>query len=191
MVAAESQDEPPSYIVLEGNRRVSALKALRDPTIVPGHEAEVRSLLKRYAVEAENLPERIRVIVVPDRGTAAPPRCLIAHWHLQEAVEPRPTSNLLLLTRGRAERFMKMAVMRRFLAAAPFIDRILQQDAASDDLAMSAFEYAYRSKDIAAAIEAEFDRDGMLLPRSSTPEKIASKLPKKKLGALEYLVVRV
>ncbi|WP_280464261.1 hypothetical protein [Nocardia cyriacigeorgica] len=28
VIAAESRDEPPSYIVLEGNRRVSALKAL-------------------------------------------------------------------------------------------------------------------------------------------------------------------
>jgi hypothetical protein len=30
------------YTVLEGNRRVSALKALQDPTIVPGHALCVR-----------------------------------------------------------------------------------------------------------------------------------------------------
>ncbi len=66
-----SADKPP-YIVLEGNRRVSALKALQDPSVVPGHETELRALLKRYAVEAENLPKRIRVLVAPDRATAAP-----------------------------------------------------------------------------------------------------------------------
>lgn len=85
-------------------------------------------------------------------------------------------------------RFMKMAVMRRFVAGAPFSDHSLRQYAASDALSMSAFEYAYRSKDIATAIGAEFDKDGLLLPRSSTPERIVAKLPRKKLNTLEYLV---
>lgn len=203
VIAASAQDKLPSYIVLEGNRRVSALKALHDPTIVPGHEAEVNSLLKRYAVEAENLPERIRVIVAPNRATAAPH---VARLHTgiskkrwsrdQQAtfyyslVDDQTTVEDVKARYPDVEvaRFMKMAVMRRFLAAVPFSDHSLRQYAASDDLAMSAFEYAYRSKDIAAAIGVEFDRDGMLLPRSSTPEKIASKLPSKKLGALEHLV---
>jgi len=70
VITTSSQDE--SYTVLEGNRRVSALKALHEPGIVPGHEAEIRSLLKRYALEADSLPDRIRVIVAPDRATAAP-----------------------------------------------------------------------------------------------------------------------
>ena len=34
-----------SYVVLEGNRRVSALKALRDPGLAPGHEAKVRQFV--------------------------------------------------------------------------------------------------------------------------------------------------
>lgn len=135
VIAAESRDEPPSYIVLEGNRRVSALKALYDPTIVPGHEAEVRSLLKRYAVEAENLPERIRVIVATDRATAAPH---VARLHTgiskkrwsrdQQAtfyyslVDDQTTVEDVKAQYPDVEvaRFMKMAVMRRFLAAAPF-----------------------------------------------------------------------
>ena len=191
------------YTVLEGNRRVSALKALQDPTIVPGHEAEIRALLKRYAVEAENLPERIRVIVAPDRATAAPH---VARLHTgiskrrwsrdQQAtfyyslVDEQTTVDDVKAQYPDVEvaRFMRMAVMRRFLSAAPFSDHTLRQYAASDDLAMSAFEYAYRSKEIASAIGVEFDKDGMLLPRASTPEKIAVKLTKKKLNALEYLV---
>ena len=35
-------DDPGGYVVLEGNRRVSALKALLDPTVIPGHDAEDR-----------------------------------------------------------------------------------------------------------------------------------------------------
>lgn len=199
--SAESASSP--YTVLEGNRRVSALKALHDPTLVPGHETEIRALLKRYAVEAQNLPDRIRVIVAPDRSTAAPH---VARLHTgiskrrwsrdQQAtfyyslLDDQTTVDDVKAQYPDVDvvRFIKMAVMRRFLAAAPFSDHSLRQYAASDDLRMSVFEYAYRNKDIAAAIGAEFDIDGQLLPRSSTPEKIASKLPKTKLNALEYLV---
>lgn len=201
VITTSSQGE--SYTVLEGNRRVSALKALHEPGIVPGHEIEIRSLLKRYALEADSLPGRIRVIVAPDRATAAPH---IARLHtgiskkrwsrdqqatfyysllddqttIDDVKAQYPDVNVV--------RFMKMAVMRRFLAAAPFPDRSLRQYAASDDLTMSVFEYAYRNKDIAAAIGVEFDKNGMLLPRSSSPEKVASKLPKEKLNALQYLI---
>lgn len=202
IVTSASADGSP-YTVLEGNRRVSALKALQDPTIVPGHETELRALLKRYAVEAENLPERIRVIVAPDRATAAPH---VARLHTgiskrrwsrdQQAtfyyslVDEQTTVDDVKAQYPDVEvaRFMRMAVMRRFLNAAPFSDHTLRQYAAGDDLAMSAFEYAYRSKDIVSAIGVEFDKDGLLLPRTSTPEKIAAKLTKKKLSALEYLV---
>ena len=203
VISASAQDDGPPYIVLEGNRRVSALKVLHDPTIVPGHEAEIRSLLKRYAVEAKNLPERIRVIVAPDRATAAPH---VARLHTgiskkrwsrdQQAtfyyslVDDQTTVEDVRAQYPDVDvvRFMKMAVMRRFLSAAPFSDHSLRPYAASDDLAMSAFEYAYRNKDIAAEIGVEFDSDGLLLPRTSTPEKIALQLPTKQLGALEYWV---
>ncbi len=203
VISASTSGDGPPYTVLEGNRRVSALKSLRDPTIVPGHEAEIRALLKRYAVEAENLPERIRVIVAPDRATAAPH---VARLHTgiskrrwsrdQQAtfyyslIDEQTTVDDVKAQYPDVEvaRFIRMAVMRRFLSAAPFSDHTLRQYAASDDLKMSAFEYAYRSKEIASAIGVEFDKDGMLLPRVSTPEKIAAKLTKEKLSALEYLV---
>jgi hypothetical protein len=38
-------EESGEHVVLEGNRRVSALKAIRNPGLVPHHEAEVRALL--------------------------------------------------------------------------------------------------------------------------------------------------
>jgi hypothetical protein len=204
IVVSESlKSEGPPYIVLEGNRRVSALKALHDPGLVPGHESELRSLLKRYALEAQDLPDRIRVLVAPDRATAAP---RVARLHTgipkkrwtrdQQATfyyslldDQTTVDDVKALYPGvDIVRFIKMAVMRRAVASALFSDHSLREYAASDHLAMSVFEYAYRNQDIADAIGAKFDKDGQLLPRSSTPEKIGARLPKKKLDALEYLV---
>ena len=54
------------YIVLEGNRHVSALKALHDPNIVPASAEAVRTLLRRYATEAQD-QAAIRVLEAPDR----------------------------------------------------------------------------------------------------------------------------
>lgn len=203
VISGSSESAGPPYTVLEGNRRVSALKALSDPELVPGHENEIRALLKRYAVEAQNLPDRIRVIVAPDRSTAAPH---VARLHTgiskrrwsrdQQAtfyyslLDDQTTIDDIKAQYPDVDvvRFIKMAVMRRFLAAVPFSDHSLRQYAASDDLRMSVFEYAYRNKAIAAAIGAEFDSDGQLLPKSSTPERIASRLRSAQLDAVEYLV---
>lgn len=191
------------YVVLEGNRRVSALKALHDPSIVPAHEHEVRALLRRYELEAQDLPKFIRVIVVRDRETAAP---YLARLHTglskrrwsrdQQAtfyyslLDANTTVDDIKMQYPDVEvvRFIKMAVMRKFLAALHFSDQSLQSYAASDDLKMSAFEYAYRHKDIAAAIGVEFDREGYLIPRTCTPEQIASALPPHQLAAVEYLL---
>lgn len=192
-----------SFVVLEGNRRVSALKALEDPTIVPAHEAEVRTLLKRYAVEAAELPTVIRVIVATDRDTAAPH---IARLHSglskrgwsrdQQAtfyysllngtttvddIKARyPDENVV--------RFIKMAVMRRFLAAVKFTDKSLHDYVTGPDLAMSAFEYAYRPKEIAAAIGVAFSKDGFLEPTTKTIDKVAGGLTKDQRAAVEYLM---
>lgn len=191
------------YVVLEGNRRVSALKALHDPAIVPAHEHEMRALLRRYQLEAQDLPKFIRVIVVRDRETAAP---YLARLHTglskrRWSRDQQATFYYSLLDADttvddvktqypdvEVVRFIKMAVMRKFLAALHFSDHSLQTYAASDDLKMSAFEYAYRHKDIAAAIGVEFDREGHLIPRTSTPEQIASALPPHQLAAVEYLL---
>ncbi|WP_461164464.1 hypothetical protein [Arthrobacter sp. R4-81] len=203
VIAEEGGSGKTSYIVLEGNRRVSALKALNDPTLIPGHEQDVRTLLKRYAVEAQNLPKRIRVLVATDRVMAAPH---IARLHTGLSKKPwsldqQATFYYSLLddettVEGikaqypgvNVVRFIKMAVMRRFLAAAPFSDHSLRQYAASDDLRMSAFEYAYRNKDIASSIGVAFNKDGSLVPASLPAEKVAATLMTRNLGALEFLL---
>ncbi len=191
------------YVVLEGNRRVSALKALHDPGIVPSHTTEIQALLKRYATEAENLPVRIRVLVAPDRDTARPHVARL-HTGLSKRRWSRDQQatfyySLLDATTTVGDirrmypgadvpRFMRMAVVRRFLAAAAFKDKSLHDYVSDGALTMSAFEYAYRRDDIADAIGIHFAKDGLLLPSGSTPEEIAAALTLKQRSALEHLV---
>jgi len=65
--------EDGANVILEGNRRVSALKALWDPTLVPACEQQLRQMLKHHATEAISLPESIRVMVVSLRSRARRP----------------------------------------------------------------------------------------------------------------------
>lgn len=86
-----------------------------------------------------------------------------------------------------------MAAVRRFLVNAKFSDKSLRVwvsgGGGPDDgeLKMSAFEHAYKVKDIAAAIGVSFDGDGMLEPRSKTPERVGKALGGEQLAALEHL----
>lgn len=202
-------DDDGGFVVLEGNRRVSALKALLRPEVVPGHEAEVQGLLKRFAVEAERLPTRIRVMVAESRSQVAP---RIARLHSGRSKRPwsldqqatyyyslldastTPEDLRALYPDVNVNRFLKMAAVRRFVASARFTDRSLRSWVSGrggphdGELKMSAFEYAYKVKEIATAIGLSFDRDGLLEPRSKTPEQIGKALQGHQLVALEYLV---
>ena len=190
------------FVVLEGNRRVSALKAMLDPTIVPSHQAEISGLLKRFAVEAQDLPARIRIMVAPDREHAAP---YIARLHTGDSKKRWTLDQQanyyysLLASMTAAEvkasyldvnvpRLLKMGVMRRFVSHAPFADKSLRTYAKSGDLKMSSFEYAFKMKDIADEIGVSFGSDGLLVPAGTKPDQAAKGLPAKKLAALEVLL---
>ncbi len=193
------------FTVLEGNRRVSALKALHNPRLVPAHEKEISALLKRYAVEALDLPTTIRVIVAPDRSTAAPH---IARLHTtlpkkrwsrdQQAnfyfslIEPGITVEDIKAEYSGVDvpRFIKMAVMRRFLAGVRFSDSSLHDYVVSDSLKMSALEYAYRPKEIAGRFGVSFDKNGFLLPIDSHPQDVGAVLSGGELAVLELLIAR-
>ncbi|EGD43167.1 hypothetical protein NBCG_02521 [Nocardioidaceae bacterium Broad-1] len=198
------EDDDGSYIVLEGNRRVSALKGLLDPTEVPSHARELQALLKRYAVEAEDLPKAIRVLIAPSREDASPH---IARLHTtvpkkRWSRDQQANYYYSLLGAGltvdqiKADypdvdvvRFVKMAEMRRFLSGIEYKDASLRDYVTGADLTMSVFEYAYRNADIGAAIGVSFDRDGRLRPTAMRPEAIAAELPELQRAAVEYLMV--
>lgn len=197
-------DDDAGFVVLEGNRRVSALKGLLDPDSVPSHAHDLRALLKRYAVEAEDLPKSIRVLVAPSREAAKPH---IARLHTtvpkkRWSRDQQANYYYSLLGSGitvdniKADypdvdvvRFIKMAEMRRFLSGVTYQDPSLRDYVIGAGLAMSAFEYAYRNADISAAIGSSFDGDGRLRPTSQRPEVIASGLTRQQRAAIEYLMV--
>lgn len=198
VVVKESQ----RHVVLEGNRRVSALKAIKKPDLVPEHEHEVQELLTRYAAEAADMPTKIRVIVAPSREVARPH---IARLHTglskrswsrdQQAryydslLGPGVTVDDLkaLYPSVDVVRFLRMVQMRHFLDGVKYKDRSLREFVRSDKLAMSAFEYAYRPKAIAAAMGAVFDGH-RLTPTHKNPETIAATLTPVQRAAVEYLM---
>lgn len=189
-------------VVLEGNRRVSALKVLQDPSLVPSHEREVRSLLRRFGTEAQNLPRRIRVLET-SRDTAARHVARL-HTGLSKrrwSLDQQATFYYSLLDAKttvddvRAQypgvtipRFIRMASVRRFLSAVRFEDHSLRDYAKSSELRMSSFEYAYRRDEIAAAVGIQFTTDGLLYPSTAKPEEIAGRISAQQFAALEFLV---
>lgn len=183
-------EEGDRLIILEGNRRLSALRALLDPSLVPSHQTELDRLLRRYAPEAADLPEKIRVMRFPDREVAAP---VLARLHIGESkkawsLDEQAKFVLAQLTDGvTAEalkeqlpaikdvvRLIRMGHVREMLKDVTFDDPALGEYAASDRLAMSSFEYAYRNSEIQAAIGIAFDDNGNLISRPSTTMHVAA-----------------
>lgn len=195
--------EDGAFVVLEGNRRVSALKAIANPAITPTHRSEVEELRTRYATEVPSMPTKIRVIVAPDRDA---PRKHIARLHTgvpkkrwsrdQQAnyyyslLGPNVTVKDLKALYPDVEvvRFLRMVAMRRFLSGVKFKDKALRDYVVSAALTMSSFEYAYRNAAIAASIGVRFDADGRIEPARRKPERIGASLPTDVRDALEYLM---
>ena len=192
-----------AYVVLEGNRRVSALKAIASPAIVPDHQAQVEELRTRYATEVGNMPQKIRVLEVPSRAAA---RKQIARLHTgvskkrwtrdQQAnyyvslLRPGVTASDLKALYPDVDiiRFLRMYAVRQFLSGAKFKDRGLRDYVKSADLAMSSFEYAYRNAAIAGAVGVRFNQDGKIEPARKKPKTVGATLPEREREALEYLV---
>lgn len=177
-------EENNRLIILEGNRRLSALRALLDPSLVPSHQTELGRLLRRYAPEAADLPEKIRVMRFPDREAAAP---VLARLHIGESkkawsLDEQASFVLAQLTDGvTAEalkeqlpaikdvvRLIRMGRVRKMLQGITFGDPALEEFAVGDRLAMSSFEYAYRNAEIQSAIGIAFDDHGNLTSHPST-----------------------
>lgn len=181
--------EDGNYVIVEGNRRLTALRTLLDPAIAPSKEAAIRRLLKRYSVEAANLPNRIRVMVLPDRAAVAP---VLARLHIGESkkawnLDEQAKFVFAQLNDGLSVqqlkdtlpaikdvvRLVRMGRMREVLRSANYADPAVG-DYAANKLTMSAFEYGYRNSLIQFAIGIKFDRDGNLVSRPSTEAEFAA-----------------
>lgn len=195
------------YLVLEGNRRVSALKALQDPELAVGQQQAVKRLLKRFAAEVPNLPTRIRVLVTPDRRTAEPH---IARLHTTTSKkkwtrDQQATFYYSLLNgsttvadikawypgvRG-IPGYIKRAAMRRFLGGVQFVDPSLRSYVVGNDLKMTVLERAYARPEIASALGISFSEDGLLEPVAKKPDVIGRELAEHHRQAVEYLVTEI
>jgi hypothetical protein len=182
-------EENGRYVVLEANRRVSALRALRDPSLVPNHRDSLEQLIRRHQTDADELPSEIYVTVYPDRASASP---VLARQHIGEdkkrwGLDEQAKFVLAQLTGGadvktlRATltgikdvvRLVRMGRVRQALKDTGFIDTTLVAYATGAELKMSAFEYAYRDRSIRPLLGFEFNDDGDVISRPQTPGQIA------------------
>lgn len=200
-------EDPPGssqFLVLEGNRRVSALKALQDPGLAGVQQQAVERFLTRFAAEVSNLPTTIRVLVAPDRKTAAPH---IARLHTttskkkwtpdQQATfyyslldDSTTVADIKAQYPGEKDipKFIRRAAVRRFLSGVRFDDPSLHDYAVSNDLKMTVLERAYMRPEIAASLGLSFTKDGLLEPTTKKPESIGQELPGQHRRAVEYLI---
>lgn len=182
-------EEGGRYVVLEANRRVSALRALRHPSLVPNHRHQLDTLLKRHQADADDLPDEIYVTIYPDRQTAAP---VLAREHIGEdkkrwGLDEQAKFVLAQLVGGAdvktlkatltgikdVVRLARMGRVREALLSTRFTDPEVERYATGPDLKMSAFEYAYRDRLIRPLLGFEFDDEGNVVSRPATTEQIA------------------
>ena len=178
------------YVVLEGNRRVTALRALLDPSAAPGSQAEIERLLKKNALEAENLPTTIRVMVCEKREDAAR---ILARLHIGQSKKPWDLDDQarfvvaqiragLTIDDVRRElpgikdplTLIRHYAVRDVLKRAPFEDPKVLEFASGPKLRMAAFEYAYSNPEVQAVIGLAFDRNGQLVAEPSGSDQVAA-----------------
>jgi hypothetical protein len=172
-------------MVLEGNRRVTALKLLTstlapdDPSGVPYTDAAVDRIARRHP---RTLPTIVRVMAAPSRQAA---QLLLARLHTSNPKkswlrEQQAIFYHAQLDRGRTvddlrsqfpgaddiPRFIRMGEMRALIRGLAFKDDELKAWVLGSKLAMTSFEYAYRSPDVLSALGLAFSSDGTLVDRT-------------------------
>lgn len=177
-------------IVLEGNRRVTALKALLDPSLAPPDvRPRLERLLIQFAVEAEDLPDAIRVMVAPTREDTA---VLLARLHIGRSKKGwgRAEQSRFVMAQLEAGKtitelkrelpgiknpvtYVKQHYVNRLLRETPFSDPKVAEYATSK-LTLTSFEYAYGNAEIQRVVGLEFDEDGVLKRTPSSPEEVAA-----------------
>lgn len=165
-------------IVLEGNRRVTALKAIHNPALLGKSAARMDRLLSRYP--ESDTPTEIRVMIAPSREAA---QGLLARLHThnpkkswlreQQAVfyhaqlSPAVTVDDVRAkypaeTPSSLAGFIRMGEMREVIRSLHYDDHELEQYVMKSQLKMTVFEYAYERPKIQDALGLAFDKDGLL-----------------------------
>lgn len=167
------------FSVLEGNRRVAALKGLTDPSIVPARTKELERLVAKFSTAV--VPASIRVMMAPSRVAAQP---LLARLHIglnkkswdrdQQAIffhaQLGPGTSLSDLKdeypaeASQIQRFIVMGEVLALLRRTNLGDD-LNTFVHSSDFKISSLEYVYRKPAIRALAGLDHDSDGMLKNR--------------------------
>ena len=184
------------HVVLEGNRRITALKAIKDPSVVGKAAPQVERLKTRYP--HGETPTVVRVMIAPSREAALP---LLARLHTsnpkkswvreQQAIfyhsqlTPSVTVDDLRTTYiGETQMmdYIRMGEMRELIRGLRYADAALREFVFSGNLKMTAFEYVYEKRQVQDALGISFDKDGMLASK---------KLNKKQQNAFIYVLQRL
>jgi hypothetical protein len=173
-------DDNGRWVVLEGNRRITALKAFHDPSLLGKFAPRMERLLSRYP--ETDTPTEVRVMVAPSRQAA---QTLLARLHTrnpkkswlreQQAVFYHAQLSRMSvdelrtlypgLTPSVFASFIRMGEMREVIRGLRYGDRELEEFVKSSQLKMTSLEYAYERPKIQDALGLKFNKDGLLVSR--------------------------
>ncbi len=161
------------YVVLEGNRRVAALKAIINPRLVPTFEAKINALINGQDIS----PLReVELKVAPSRDDASR---LISSIHTIQSRKPwRPLRQAYFyyaqLEKGKRKiedlileypnidipRFVKMWEMHKIAQSIKYDDADTQTDVSSRGFKISTFERLYQNDKFREKFGLSFDKYG-------------------------------
>ena len=179
-------DEGDRRVVLEGNRRITALKAIQEPSLIGKSAIRMERLLSRYP-ETET-PTEIRVMVVPTREAAQPllarlhtgspkrswireQQAVFYHAQLSASTSVDDLRTLYPREASRIASFIRMGEMREVIRGLRYEDHQLEEFVKDSQLKMTSFEYAYELPKVQEVLGLKFNRDGLLASKRMSDEQ--------------------
>jgi hypothetical protein len=168
------------YVVVEGNRRLAALKAIQNPMIAPTHQSRVAAVIKKMTARERARLASIEVLVAPNQAQADQ---LIAALHTSNPRKPWSPARQAAFFQAQidAGKKYKQLVSRYptidvadFVLRARLVNRLKSAVASEPDLAafigskewksgFSALTRIFESKDFREATGIGLDADGDLV----------------------------
>lgn len=169
--------EDGKLIVLEGNRRISALRGLANPTCVPRYKNQLGHLRGQLSNDALEQLQSIRVMEAPDRQSVQPILASLhtrnpkKSWPLDQqaafySAQLGPTVSVTDLQErypsaaSRIPRFIRMAEMYDLVRKANLGEPTLKEFSESKQFKMSIYERLYASEDFRQKLGVTFENDG-------------------------------
>ncbi len=174
------------YVVLEANRRVAALKAIADPSILGRHAPTLERHLSRYP-EA-GTPTNIRVMVAPSRDAAEPvlarlhtgqpkrswireQQAIFYHARLSDTVTVDDLRAQYPREAGKIIGFIRMGEVRELIRGLKYEDAELEDFVKTSKLKMTSLEYAYDRPKICEVLGLKFNSQGLLETKRLTADQ--------------------